>query len=249
MSVTEANTNSDAFTDWIYSCDSIVVVVGREKIVQTLSERSPLHTVLQTHPDVVIAVEGLATDPTIAKPFSALLQESLAVLGYSRFPCTVVPGTEIESAYKRHPRNDIRERLLASALESLIGCIEHDGKHASLADAGTSQALYYKSEPLAALPYFASRNIDETVLSASKRVQLDFENSDLATVDASAGAIKQRIETWFASGKIWKTLMMRVYEVSDDLIENAILDRSFEAADLGMVHAAGRLNESIRSIA
>ncbi|KAJ1718973.1 hypothetical protein LPJ53_006173, partial [Coemansia erecta] len=42
---------------------------------------------------------------------------------------------------------------------------------------------------------------------------------------------------------------MRVYEVSDDLIDNAILDRSFEAADLGMVHAAGRLNESIRSIA
>ncbi|KAJ1718874.1 hypothetical protein LPJ53_006246 [Coemansia erecta] len=139
--------------------------------------------------------------------------------------------------------------ILASALESSIRCIEDGGKDTLVPVARPVKAVSFKATPLPALADRTFRNLEESVSSASKRIQLDFEGGDLATVDASAGAIKQRIEMWFSSGKIWKTLMMRVYEVSDDLIDNAILDRSFEAADLGMVHAAGRLNESIRSIA
>ncbi|KAJ2788107.1 hypothetical protein GGI15_000128 [Coemansia interrupta] len=151
----------------------------------------------------------------------------------------------MDTLYKKDPRGDIKDRLLASALESLIRCIELGGEHALVLSSGMNGAGFSGKS----LSDRTFHNFEESVWAASKRIQLDFEGGDLATVDESAGAIKQRIEAWFSSGKIWKTLMMRVYEVSDDLIDNAILDRSFEAADLGMVHAAGRLNESIRGIA
>ncbi|KAJ2553152.1 hypothetical protein EV175_003040 [Coemansia sp. RSA 1933] len=82
----------------------------------------------------------------------------------------------------------------------------------------------------------------------SSRIQNEFVgSSNLEAIDASIGTIKQRVQRWFSSGKIWKTLFMNVEEVSDDLVEDTVLDRSFEDADLAMIHASGRLNESIRN--
>ncbi|KAJ1737040.1 hypothetical protein LPJ72_000864 [Coemansia sp. Benny D160-2] len=88
---------------------------------------------------------------------------------------------------------------------------------------------------------------DKSTLSKlSSRLQCGFaESSDVAAIDRSVGAIKQRVQRWFSSGEIWKSVFMKVEEVSDTLVEDAILDRSFEEADLAMIHAAGRLNGSI----
>ncbi|KAJ2396839.1 hypothetical protein GGI23_003752, partial [Coemansia sp. RSA 2559] len=82
----------------------------------------------------------------------------------------------------------------------------------------------------------------------SSHIQSEFtESSDLEAIDTSVGAIKQRVQQWFSSGGIWKAMLMKVEEVSDNLVEDAILDRAFEEADLAMIHASGRLNGSIRS--
>ncbi|KAJ2190042.1 hypothetical protein GGH18_003345, partial [Coemansia sp. RSA 530] len=147
--------------------------------------------------------------------------------------------------------------LLASSLGAAIACVENGGTTAFIAAPPSSKTQeIVKDEASVLITSRLSAFLDKTdgcdlgLLSLpSKRIQDDFESGDLQTVDASVGIIKQRICQWFSSGKIWQSMFMRVYEVSDSLIDNAIVDRSFEEADLGMVHATGRLNESVKRIA
>ncbi|KAJ1940153.1 hypothetical protein FBU59_003895 [Linderina macrospora] len=72
---------------------------------------------------------------------------------------------------------------------------------------------------------------------------------DLQSIDNSIGSAKRRVHKWFASGQIWQSALLRVYETSDTLIDTAIVERTFEEAELSMVHATGRLNEKINGIA
>ncbi|ORX66891.1 hypothetical protein DL89DRAFT_295243 [Linderina pennispora] len=61
--------------------------------------------------------------------------------------------------------------------------------------------------------------------------------SDLQSIDNSIGTAKRRVRRWFGSGQMWH------------LIDTAIADRTFEEAELAMVHATGRLNESLQGLA
>ncbi|KAJ1931573.1 hypothetical protein EC988_009745, partial [Linderina pennispora] len=66
--------------------------------------------------------------------------------------------------------------------------------------------------------------------------------SDLQSIDNSIGTAKRRVRRWFGSGQMWQSALLRVYETSDSLVDTAIADRTFEEAELAMVHATGRLN-------
>ncbi|KAJ2848402.1 Transmembrane protein 14C [Coemansia brasiliensis] len=147
-----------------------------------------------------------------------------------------------------------QRRLLASSLDASIACLENGSTVSLVATPPSDKAkeiVQSEASMLVAsqLSSFISDFSELGQLSLpSRRIQEDFENSDLQSIDISIGAIKSRIEAWFASGKIWQAILMRVHEVSDTLVEDAIIDRSFEEADLAMVHAAGRLNESVKRI-
>ncbi|KAJ1795780.1 hypothetical protein LPJ59_004148, partial [Coemansia sp. RSA 2399] len=161
-----------------------------------------------------------------------------------------------------------QQEMLTSVLDAAVSCIEAGGEPYSATtrtfppgyqtrhNEYTSQATG-SGHPLAAeskamldsLQIVSGSDFDKAALSKlSSRIQSEFaESSDLEAIDTSVGAIKQRMQRWFSSGRIWKAVFMKVEEVSDNLVEDAILDRAFEEADLAMVHASGRLNGSIRN--
>ncbi|KAJ2744601.1 hypothetical protein GGI20_002854 [Coemansia sp. BCRC 34301] len=105
------------------------------------------------------------------------------------------------------------------------------------------------SATLAALLESVHSEDPDSLSPSSKRIQDSFVCSDLLAIDSSNGAVKRRIRAWFASGKIWQAAFMRVYEVSDSLVDDAIHERSLEEAEFGMIHATGRLNEYARHTA
>ncbi|KAJ1823526.1 hypothetical protein LPJ56_002970, partial [Coemansia sp. RSA 2599] len=225
-------------------------------IVQALALSEPSVAALQLHPDTAILVDGLEESGSAADAFSGLLLETLQLLGIASAntggkQCLVKPESDLESLLHSelsgHRRSDdANSRLLASAVEAAMLCAECGGKSALPSFAS---ALPVSNRQSADLATSRQRNVVYSVAEASRGMQRDFESGDLTTVDASIGEVKHRTSKWFASGRIWQALLMRVYETADDLIDNAVLDRCFEAAELGMVHAAGRLNESIRRVA
>ncbi|KAJ1810205.1 hypothetical protein LPJ77_001090 [Coemansia sp. RSA 2523] len=279
LAATVANTDRDVFADWLYSCEQIVLVTDRSNIVQTLISMPGLWLAMRFHPRVRLVVDGLESSSETVAAFSDLLQESLTMLGASEslFGSTphlvaslaavcaksdVYNATSGKSVMEELINNALsgessRLDLLASSLGAAIACVENGGTTAFIAAPPSSKAQEtVKDEASVLITSRLSAFLDKTdgcdlgLLSLpSKRIQDDFESGDLQTVDASVGIIKQRICQWFSSGKIWQSMFMRVYEVSDSLIDNAIVDRSFEEANLGMVHATGRLNESVKRIA
>ncbi|KAJ1836536.1 Transmembrane protein 14C [Coemansia sp. RSA 2711] len=289
LATTVANTNKDAFADWLYSCEQIVLVADRKDIMQTLISTSGFWLAMRFHPQVHLAVDGLESNPSTAAAFSDLLHESLAMLdaSVSLFGKAPHPVVSLSAAcarpdpvYDTGPISEISAieslilstrngnssssgnssgnlDLLACSLDAAIACVENGGVAAFVAAPPSNKAkIMTENEASALATSRLCAFLDKTDGSdlghlslPSKRIQDDFEAGDLGTVDTSVGAIKTRVRQWFASGKIWQSLFMRVYEVSDTLIDDAIVDRSFEEADLGMVHAAGRLNESLKRIA
>ncbi|KAJ2125859.1 Transmembrane protein 14C [Coemansia sp. RSA 720] len=279
LAATVANTDRDLFADWLYSCEHIVLVTDRSNIVQTLISTPGLWLAMRFHPRVRLAVDGLESSSETVAAFSDLLRESLTMLGASEslFGSTPHLITSLAAACAKPDASNAtsgrsvieelindapsgessRMDLLASSLGAAIACVENGGTTAFIAAPPSSKTQeIVEDEASVLLTSRLSAFLDKTdgcdlgLLSLpSKRIQDDFESGDLQTVDASVGIIKQRICKWFASGKIWQSMFMRVYEVSDTLIDNAIVDRSFEEADLGMVHATGRLNESVKRIA
>ncbi|KAJ2212467.1 Transmembrane protein 14C [Coemansia sp. RSA 487] len=161
------------------------------------------------------------------------------------------------------------QEMLEGALSAVVSCIESGGGSVSTTSScefpptyqtcnieyttqGTQDKHHLATESTTILDSLqtASDMGSETIALSklSSRIQSEFVNgSDLDAVDTSVGAIKKRVQRWFTSGSIWKAMFMKVEEVSDTLVEDAILDCSFEEADLAMVHASGRLNESIRN--
>ncbi|KAJ2140162.1 Transmembrane protein 14C, partial [Coemansia sp. RSA 678] len=279
LAATVANTDRDLFADWLYSCEQIVLVTDRSNIVQTLISMPGLWLAMRFHPRVRLVVDGLESSSETVAAFSDLLQESLTMLGASESLFGSTPHlvaslaavcakpdasnatsgkSAIEVLINNAPSGESsRLDLLASSLGAAIACVENGGTTAFIAAPPNSKTKeIVKDEASVLITSRLGAFLDKTdgcdlgLLSLpSKRIQDDFESGDLQTVDASVGIIKQRICQWFSSGKIWQSMFMRVYEVSDSLIDNAIVDRSFEEADLGMVHATGRLNESIKRIA
>ncbi|KAJ2236119.1 hypothetical protein IWW45_002040 [Coemansia sp. RSA 485] len=256
MTIAEADNNSEAFADWLFSCDRVVVLAGRQNIVKALALSGPSVAALRLHPDTTILVDGVEGGSSAAEAFSGLLLESLQLLGVvsaktdSR-SCSVLPGSgsellQSQISAQKTPDDAAHARLLACAVEAAMLSAEHGGQSALPSFAGF---MPFSDKHDTAQTALQQRNVACSVAEASKRMQHDFENGDLATIDASIGDIKQKTSRWFSSGKIWQTLLLRVYEAADDLIDNAILDRCYETAELGMIHAAGRLNESIRRVA
>ncbi|KAI8324017.1 hypothetical protein GQ54DRAFT_309629 [Martensiomyces pterosporus] len=270
LSVSQAESSHGAFADWLHSCSRIVIVANRTNVLHTLARSNPLRFALQFHPSVAVALDNLDTNQATVDAYAGLLNESLSLAGISTYsPLDAVSlGSATASALASsdpaktafeymhsavcgsgaHPLD-----LLASALGSAIACAEQGGEsaYAQASELAPGETRGVQGVPPLLLAYLQAAghaNSAEQPL-VSSGVQQDFENGDLQTVDASVGAMKRRIRSWFASGKIWQSALMRVYEVSDSLIEDAILDRSFEEADLGMVHAAGRLNEAARRVA
>ncbi|KAJ2353076.1 hypothetical protein GGH92_000883 [Coemansia sp. RSA 2673] len=253
----------NVFADWLFDCDRIVIVAGSTNIVQTLTSTDSLRQCLQLHPHTSLVLSALDASPATVNAFSGLLRESLGALGMptsslAEASCWVAPADALLSGdrdmLQLGPRDGDTAALLASAMRATILCAEHGGTFVfapvsprlnSMEEtaAGTSSASL-----LALVDSISSKDSD-SLSPLSKRIQESFESSDLLTIDSSNGAVKRRIREWFASGKIWQAVLMRVYEVSDSLIDDAVLKRSMEEAELGMIHAAGRLDGSIRHTA
>ncbi|KAJ1892034.1 hypothetical protein LPJ66_006582 [Kickxella alabastrina] len=262
MDASASSTSNDVFVDWLYSCDRVVVVAERAKLVQTLASSAMIYAALRLHPGVVLIVEGLEVSCDAVDAFSGLLRESLQMLGVVS-PTTdngvfsVAPAEDVRSVLERLHKEGAHSGLLASAIGAAISSAETGYVSApflfgspTVASNGHIPSPVFSSRIMQFLSAHSQQDAESMHMTAtSKTIQRDFECGDLTTVDSSAGAIKYRTQQWFASGKVWQALFMRVYEVADNLIDNAILDRSFEAADLGMIHAAGRLNESIPRVA
>ncbi|KAJ2736090.1 hypothetical protein IW152_001035 [Coemansia sp. BCRC 34962] len=255
----------NAFADWLFGCGRIVIVANRADIVQTLTSTDPFRQCLQSHPHTSLVLGELDDSRATVDAFSGLLRESLRVLGLpastlEETSCWVTAADALLGGDKDvvqlvGPSNSDSVALLASAMRAAILCAEHGGTFvfapASQPPGKTETATVAdaSSETLRAL-VDSTRSKDSSSLSPlSKRIQDSFESSDLLTVDSSNGAVKHSIRAWFASGKIWQAVLMRVYEVSDSLVDDAVLKRPLEEAELGMIHAAGRLDGSIRHTA
>ncbi|KAJ1870058.1 hypothetical protein LPJ55_004942 [Coemansia sp. RSA 990] len=264
LAATVANTNRELFADWLYECEQIILLTDRVDIVQSLIGTPGLWLATRFHPQTCVVVDGLDSSAATVEAFAALLHEALEMLGAStpRFGSTPRPVLPLNFNAKivklltatRHNDKPSQRRLLASSLDASIACLENGGAvplAATLPSDKAKEIVQSEASMLVAsqLGSFISNFNELGQLSLpSKRIQEDFENGDLQSIDTSVGAIKSRIEEWFASGKLWQTMLMRVCEVSDTLVEDSIVDRSFEEVDLAMIHAAGRLNESVKRI-
>ncbi|KAJ2461010.1 hypothetical protein GGF42_000478 [Coemansia sp. RSA 2424] len=256
--------DSNVFADWLFGCDRVVIVADCSGIVQTLTTAGPLHRCLQLHPNTSLVLSGLDASSATVGSFSGLLREALSALGLPTSSLADTHGwvtsadTLLSSdaeAMEFGSRNDDSAMLLVSAMRAMILCAESGGSSAfapasqRLDSPETAAATDASSATLMAILDSTSSEDPDSLSPLSKHIQDSFVKSDLLAVDSSNGAVKHRIRTWFASGKIWQAVLMRVYEVSDSLIDDAIHERSLEEAELGMIHAAGRLNESVRHTA
>ncbi|KAJ2864607.1 hypothetical protein GGH94_002815 [Coemansia aciculifera] len=252
----------NVFADWLFDCDRIVVVAGSTNIVQKLTSTDSFRQCLQLHPHTSLVLSGLDASPATVEAFSGLLRESLSALGMpmsslAETSCWITPADALlggdRDVLQLGPRDGDSAALLANAMRAIILCAEHGGTSVfAPVSSRLNNMETVASTSSAALLALVDSTIskDPNSLSPlSKRIQDSFESSDLLTVDSSNGAVKRRIRAWFASGKVWQAVLMRVYEVSDNLIDNAVLKRSLEEAELGMIHAAGRLDGSIRHTA
>ncbi|KAJ2848600.1 hypothetical protein J3B02_003917, partial [Coemansia erecta] len=203
MAMSEAEGNSEAFADWLFSCDRIVVVAGRMGIVQALALSNPSVAALQLHPDTVILVDGLEKSSSAIDAFSSLLLESLQLLGIVSAKkavgklCSVKPGSDLESLQRQmseqHRSEDgANTQLLASALEAAILCAEHSGQLALSSSANTLHVSNKQDIHLASSQNPQKRSVVYSVAEASRSMQRDFENGDLVAVDVSMGEIKHR---------------------------------------------------------
>ncbi|KAJ2616233.1 hypothetical protein H4S08_000862 [Coemansia sp. RSA 1365] len=270
------DSDMEMFADWLFSCESVVLVADRIGVLKTLIHLPAFRLAITMHSRVHLVVDGMDANSATADIFADLLRESLVIAGVSTLPPVKLlhwvislaaihdsPKTTasqarvaLESAYGGMNNTESnRMDLLACSLGAAISSASTGGTRVfaftQINDAMSTQQSKAAMQTLHIANEFvdAADSTDSGHLSSpSKSIQSEFENGDLKTVDTSIGVIKQRIRQWFASGEIWLATLMRVYEVSDNLIDNAILDRMFEDADLGMVHATGRLNESISRI-
>ncbi|KAJ2411372.1 hypothetical protein GGI10_004297 [Coemansia sp. RSA 2530] len=256
--------DGNVFADWLFDCDRVVIVASRADIVQTLTRTDSLRQCLQLHPHTSLVVGSLDDSRATIDAFSGLLRESLRALSLpasslERTPGWVTAADALSGSDKDlaplGPSNSDSVARLASAMRATILCAEHGG---SLVFAPVSQPLGKpetaavvdaSSEALRALVDSTGSKDPSSLSTLSKRIQDSFESGDLLAVDSSNGAAKRSIRAWFASGNIWQAVLMRVYEVSDSLIDDAVLKRPLEEAELGMIHAAGRLDGSIRHAA
>ncbi|KAJ2801024.1 hypothetical protein H4S07_005036, partial [Coemansia furcata] len=253
--------DGNVLADWLFDCDRIVLVANRTNIVQTLTSTYAFRQCLQFHPHTSLVLSGLDAGRATIDAFSGLLRESLGALGIpastlETTPCWVTPADALlggdRDMLQLGPHDGDAVALLASAMRATISCAEHGGSSAfapvsqGLGSMEAAAVVDASSAALLALVDSTSSKAPNSLSPLSKHIQDSFETSDLLTVDSSNGAVKRRIRAWFASGKIWQAALMRVYEVSDSLIDDAILKRSLEEAELGMIHAAGRLDGSIR---
>ncbi|KAJ2160514.1 hypothetical protein GGF46_002214 [Coemansia sp. RSA 552] len=267
LSASAADSNADQLADWLYSYEQVVLVADRIGIIQTLVATPALRHALRFHPHASLVVSGLESSDTATLPFTTLLRESLDALGMSR------PQSLQKRAYPIEPldvacakpqtltghgfnQDGSQLDLLASALDAAISCVESDcstafapALHSAASLPATGDTAAPVSSRLAALLPGPDNNDPNKLSPSSLHIQEGFEDSDLQAVDTSVGLAKQRVQRWFSSGRIWRAALMRVYEVSDTLVEDCILDGAFEDAELGMIHAAGRLNESARFVA
>ncbi|KAJ2007617.1 Transmembrane protein 14C [Coemansia thaxteri] len=269
LAVPEANAmDINAFADWLFDCDCVVIVADRAGIAQTLTGTKSFLQCLQLHPSTLHVLTGLGTSHATVSSFSGLLREVLGSLGlpissaidsaYWLTPAEALLSQDMEAAQPDLLHGDLTARL-ASAIRAAILCAEHGGSTAvvqagrglSAPQIGSTTAFSTAglSKALLACLDSAARSDIKSLSPVSKHIQHGFEGTDLLTVDASIGATKSRVRAWFAGGTVWQSALMRVFEVSDTLIDDAILQRYLEGAELGMVHAAGRLNESIRNSA
>ncbi|KAJ2762956.1 hypothetical protein IWQ56_004940 [Coemansia nantahalensis] len=274
LAASDAEADSGAFASWLCSCDRVVLLASRPGIVAALTSVPAFRRALAFHPRPFLVVDGLESGPSTAALLAALLRESLALLGapaagLDQSPQPVLSlddlccGSQaadgpvsavLAELTTAPPASDAcRLALLESAIRAAIAAAETGGAAAfapAAADRVDGAGTVRATHTLRSFLQPSSSASDPDGLSQpSQRLQHSFEDGDLASVDASTGAIKQRVLEWFATHKIWSSARMRVCEVSDSLVEEAVLDRSFEEADLGMVHAAGRLNEAIRAAA
>ncbi|KAJ2910211.1 hypothetical protein GGI21_001099 [Coemansia aciculifera] len=259
-----AEQESNALADWIFDCDRIVIVADSAGIVQTLVGTESLRQCLELHPATSLVLNGLDTSNATVTSFSELLRETLSALGLPVSALADVSGWVTPAdAFVRGDNEAMllnslsisSATLLASAMRAAILCAEHGGSAVfapvnrrldsleAIAAAASGESSSLSLTEL--LGSIGSENAD-TLSPSSKRLQDSFVNNDLLSVDSSNGSTKHRIRTWFASGSIWKALLMRVDEMSDSLIDSTIHERLLEEAELGMIHAAGRLNEYIR---
>ncbi|PIA17003.1 hypothetical protein COEREDRAFT_7772 [Coemansia reversa NRRL 1564] len=266
----------EMFADWLFSCKSVVLVADRIGVLQALIHLPAFRLAITLHPRVHLVVDGMDANSATFGVFADLLRESLVIAGVSTLPPVKLLHWVISLAAIRDSPNTTASQARA-ALESAYGGMYNTESDridilacslgAAISSASTGGTCVFaptqlnnamstqQSKAAKQTLHLASEFVDAAdstdsghLSSPSRRIQSEFEDGDLKTVDTSIGVIKQRIRRWFASGEIWLTALMRVYEVSDNLIDNAILDRMFEDADLGMVHATGRLNESISRI-
>ncbi|KAJ2076887.1 hypothetical protein H4R24_005451, partial [Coemansia sp. RSA 988] len=272
-----AGSDMEMFADWLFSCESVVLVVDRIGILQALVRLSVLRLAISMHPRVHLVVDGIGASSATADIFADLLRDSLTMAGVSTLPLVKLLNrvasldairnlsettasqarAALESAYGgTKDAESSRMDLLACSLEAAVSSASTSGAHVFAPTQPDVAISFQQNKAAAKSLHLTNEFVDaadctdlEYLSPSSRRIQGEFEDGDLKTVDTSIGVIKQRICQWFANGKIWQATLMRVYEVSDDLIDNAILDRMFENADLGMVHATGRLNESISHIA
>ncbi|KAJ2718275.1 hypothetical protein GGI07_005822 [Coemansia sp. Benny D115] len=263
VSASAMDASSDMFADWLYSCDRVVIVVDSRNLVGTLSASASLRASLSHHPDCTLCIDGLHAGKEPLPLFTDILTDALRHLGmlsptsFESNPLKVVSASSIQSIYSAPLGKHARAQLLAGALQAAITSAERGGVRESRSVSSLSSHPSKAQQPpqcvtglmQTAAPPDSYADVLSLLSLSRQRIQTDFESCDLQAVDASIGSIKQRTRQWFSSGRIWQSLFLRVYETADDLIDRAILHRSLEAAELGMVHAAGRLNENIRSTA
>ncbi|KAJ2702898.1 hypothetical protein H4218_000610 [Coemansia sp. IMI 209128] len=233
--------DGNVFADWLFDCDRVVIVASRADIVQTLTRTDSLRQCLQLHPHTSLVVGSLDDSRATIDAFSGLLRESLRALSLpasslERTPGWVTAADALSGSDKDlaplGPSNSDSVARLASAMRK-----------------PETAAVDASSEALRALVDSTGSKDPSSLSTLSKRIQDSFESGDLLAVDSNNGAAKRSIRAWFASGNIWQAVLMRVYEVSDSLIDDAVLKRPLEEAELGMIHAAGRLDGSIRHAA
>lgn len=245
------------FVDWLYWCHRIIIVTDRSRIVRTLTQEQAVRHILEHHPNVCLCFGGLDSNPDAIEIMTDVLQDVLAMAmprkqNLPQLEIRPMAGIQREvnlknadayrSLFMRRPEA-LQMDLLADAIQTAIKFAASDGKEGDLSIETTDS---YKLPPLLE----GYLNDKRTGMSpASQRAMKSFAKNDLQSVDASIGEIKQRVRAWFGSSKIWQSLFMRVHETADTLVEDAIADRAMEAAEMGMVHATGRLNEHSRYVA
>ncbi|KAJ2780797.1 hypothetical protein H4R18_003265, partial [Coemansia javaensis] len=250
LAASDAASDADAFADWLAACGRLVVAAPRAGVVEALAREPAVRRALAVHPGTRLAVAGLEPSRAAADLLAGVLREALGLLGapvpaFCAAPGRIVPlGAGAGLAASDHAGPDAQQRLLAGALRGAIAAAEAGGAEAlPLAPSADGGPL------VRGLLGPAGGDGPGGLSPLSARIQAEFEGGDLGAVDGSVGAIKARIVEWFGRGRIWRAALMRVDETADSLVEGAVLDRSFEEAELGMVHAAGRLNAAVRGAA